>query len=113
MKQATYLATLPNPNLKADEYYFFWIYPAVMCLYGMGFVDTLFLGMRPWTRLSVAHHEYSVSVLFGPTKSRALIQSRAFRGSQSDGSTVAECNHWIDPRGSPRWYITGEQGHQQ
>jgi hypothetical protein len=32
-----------------------WIYPAVMRLYGMGFVDTMFVGMRPWTRLSVAH----------------------------------------------------------
>ena len=32
-----------------------WIYPAVMRLYGMGFVDTVFLGMRPWTRMSVAH----------------------------------------------------------
>src|SRR5271163_4457882 len=32
-----------------------WIYPAVLRLYGMGFVDTVFLGMRPWTRLSVAH----------------------------------------------------------
>ena len=32
-----------------------WIYPAVMRLYSMGFVDTMFLGMRPWTRLSVAH----------------------------------------------------------
>jgi Capsule assembly protein Wzi len=32
-----------------------WIYPAVMRLYGMGFVDTVFVGMRPWTRLSVAH----------------------------------------------------------
>jgi hypothetical protein len=32
-----------------------WIYPAVMRLYGLGFVDTVFLGIRPWTRLSVAH----------------------------------------------------------
>jgi hypothetical protein len=32
-----------------------WIYPAVMRLYGMGFVDTVFLSLRPWTRLSVAH----------------------------------------------------------
>ncbi len=32
-----------------------WIYPAVMRLYGMGYVDTVFLGIRPWTRLSVAH----------------------------------------------------------
>jgi Capsule assembly protein Wzi len=32
-----------------------WIYPAVLRLYGMGFVDTVFVSMRPWTRLSVAH----------------------------------------------------------
>jgi Capsule assembly protein Wzi len=32
-----------------------WIYPAVMRLYGTGYVDTVFLGIRPWTRLSVAH----------------------------------------------------------
>jgi hypothetical protein len=32
-----------------------WMYPAVMRLYGMGYVDTVFLGLRPWTRLSVAH----------------------------------------------------------
>jgi hypothetical protein len=30
-----------------------WIYPAVMRLYSMGYVDTTFLGIRPWTRLSV------------------------------------------------------------
>ena len=32
-----------------------WMYPAVMRLYSMGYVDTVFLGLRPWTRLSVAH----------------------------------------------------------
>lgn len=32
-----------------------WIYPAMMRLYSMGFVDTEFLGLRPWTRLSIAH----------------------------------------------------------
>ncbi len=32
-----------------------WIYPAVLRLYGMGFVDTVFVSLRPWTRLSVAH----------------------------------------------------------
>jgi Capsule assembly protein Wzi len=40
-----------SPYIPLDS----WIYPAVMRLYGMGFVDTVFLGMRPWTRLSVAH----------------------------------------------------------
>ncbi len=32
-----------------------WIYPAVWRLYGLGYVDTAFLGLRPWTRLSVLH----------------------------------------------------------
>ncbi len=30
-----------------------WIYPQIMRLYSMGYVDTTVLGMRPWTRLSV------------------------------------------------------------
>lgn len=29
-----------------------WMYPDMTRLYGMGFVDTMFLGMRPWTRQS-------------------------------------------------------------
>ena len=32
-----------------------WIYPAMTRLYGLGYVDTMFLGMRPWTRRSVLH----------------------------------------------------------
>jgi hypothetical protein len=32
-----------------------WMYPALTRLYGMGFVDTMFLGMRPYTRRSVMH----------------------------------------------------------
>ncbi len=32
-----------------------WIYPAMMRLYSMGYVDSMFLGMRPWTRRSVLH----------------------------------------------------------
>ncbi len=32
-----------------------WIYPEMARLYGMGFADTLFLGLRPWTRQSVLH----------------------------------------------------------
>jgi hypothetical protein len=30
-----------------------WIYPALMRLYSMGYLDTAYLAMRPWTRLSV------------------------------------------------------------
>lgn len=32
-----------------------WVYPAVARLYSLGYVDTLFLGMRPWTRRSILH----------------------------------------------------------
>jgi Capsule assembly protein Wzi len=32
-----------------------WVYPEMTRLYSLGYVDTMFLGMRPWTRLSVLH----------------------------------------------------------
>jgi len=32
-----------------------WVYPAVLRLYALGYVDTVFVGMRPWTRESLRH----------------------------------------------------------
>ncbi len=32
-----------------------WIYPALDRLHALGYLDTAFLGLRPWTRLSVYH----------------------------------------------------------
>jgi len=32
-----------------------WIYPQMTRLYSLGYVDTMFLGMRPWTRKSILH----------------------------------------------------------
>ena len=32
-----------------------WIYPAMTRLYSLGYANTMFLGMRPWTRRSVLH----------------------------------------------------------
>lgn len=32
-----------------------WVYPEMMRLYSMGYLDTAFLGMRPWTRRSALH----------------------------------------------------------
>lgn len=43
-------ATLGSPYITVDS----WIYPAVLRLYSLGFIDHVFLGMRPWTRASVA-----------------------------------------------------------
>jgi len=43
--------SLDSPYIPVDS----WIYPAVMRLYGLGYVDTVYLGMRPWTRSSLEH----------------------------------------------------------
>jgi hypothetical protein len=32
-----------------------WVYPAMTRLYSLGYLDTMFLGMRPWTRQSALH----------------------------------------------------------
>ena len=32
-----------------------WIYPALDRLHALGYVDTAFLGLRPWTRISIEH----------------------------------------------------------
>ncbi len=40
---------LDSPYIPVDS----WIYPAVMRLYSMGYVDTVYVGMRPWTRANV------------------------------------------------------------
>ena len=32
-----------------------WVYPALDRLHSMGYLDTAFMGLRPWTRLSIAH----------------------------------------------------------
>jgi hypothetical protein len=39
-----------SPYIPVDS----WIYPAVLRLYSLGYVDTVYLGMRPWTRSSVS-----------------------------------------------------------
>jgi len=40
---------LDSPFIPVDS----WVYPAVLRLYSLGFVDNVYLGMRPWTRSSV------------------------------------------------------------
>jgi hypothetical protein len=32
-----------------------WVYPALDRLHALGYVDTAYLGLRPWTRISIAH----------------------------------------------------------
>jgi hypothetical protein len=44
-------SVLDSPYIPVDS----WVYPAVLRLYSLGFIDNVFLGMRPWTRASVGH----------------------------------------------------------
>lgn len=47
----TYISTVGSPYIPLDN----WVYPALVRLQGLGYLDTAFLGLRPWTRLSVLH----------------------------------------------------------
>ena len=40
-----------SPYIPVDS----WVYPAVLRLYSLGYLDTVYLNLRPWTRLSVRH----------------------------------------------------------
>ena len=44
-------ATQGSPYIPVDS----WIYPAVLRLYSLGYVDTVFMNMRPWSRASLGH----------------------------------------------------------
>ena len=45
------LTTVGSPYIPVDS----WVYPAVLRLYSLGYVDTVYLGLRPWTRASLSH----------------------------------------------------------
>lgn len=47
----TYISTQGSTYIPMDS----WIYPALTRLQGLGYLDSAFLGLRPWTRLSVLH----------------------------------------------------------
>jgi hypothetical protein len=44
-------SVLDSPYIPVDS----WVYPAVLRLYSLGYVDSVYLGMRPWTRSSLEH----------------------------------------------------------
>jgi len=54
-----------------------WVYPAMSRLYSLGYLDTIFLSARPWTRLSVVHalqasHD---SIVQGPDEAKEILAS--------------------------------------
>jgi hypothetical protein len=44
-------STIGSPYIPVDS----WIYPAALRLYYLGYLPTAYLGVRPWTRASLAH----------------------------------------------------------
>ncbi len=57
-----------------------WMYPELMRLYSLGYLDTVFLGMRPWTRLSVAHMlEGSADAIYNSDNEEAIGIYKAVR----------------------------------
>jgi Capsule assembly protein Wzi len=44
-------STAGSPYVPVD----YWVYGALDRLYALGYVDTAYLGLRPWTRMSIAH----------------------------------------------------------
>jgi len=44
-------STQGSPYIPVDS----WVYPAMLRLYSMGYIDHAYLGMRPWTRTSLSH----------------------------------------------------------
>jgi hypothetical protein len=53
--RAPALACMPedgaSPFIPVDR----WVYPAMLRLYSLGYLDHVFLDMRPWTRVSIGH----------------------------------------------------------
>jgi hypothetical protein len=45
------VAKIGSPFIPIDS----WVYPAVLRLYSMGYLETAYLGMRPWTRANLRH----------------------------------------------------------
>jgi hypothetical protein len=44
-------STKGSPYIPVDN----WVYPALLRLYSMGYIDHVYLGIRPWTRASLSH----------------------------------------------------------
>ena len=54
-----------------------WVYPAMLRLYSLGYVDTIFLSVRPWTRLSVVHALAASqnNIMNGPEEAKEIFSS--------------------------------------
>src|ERR1700744_1540833 len=90
-----------------------WIYPAMDRLHSLGYLDTMFLGIRPWTRLSIAHMlEQSADRIDSDTgndEARAIYLA-VLREVQPDIDSATELNHPNAQLESVYTYLRGISG---
>jgi hypothetical protein len=80
-------AELGSPYIPVDS----WVYPAMLRLYSLGYTDSMYIGLRPWTRASVEHMLEEASV--------------QIQDAQDDGDKAADeaddiyeaVDHFINP----------------
>ena len=67
-----------------------WVYPEMMRLYSLGYVDSMFLSQRPWTRASVTHMlEQSADAIYNSEDDQAIGIYRAVRKYLEPGLSLA------------------------
>ena len=74
-----------------------WVYPEMLRLYSLGYVDTMFVGMRPWTRKSVFHmlEESEDDILNSDSDEAKEIYAAVSRELQAE-----DTNEGVHPRGT-------------
>ena len=67
-----------------------WVYPEMVRLYELGYVDTIFLGLRPWTRRSVLHalHQSQSTIMQGDSEKAKGILATLLDEFADEDSTV-------------------------
>ena len=75
-----------------------WIYPAFDRLYALGYADTAFLGLRPWTRLSCLHilekTQDKIDLAPDDSEAKRIFAALTKEFAQDDGSDVGWSQHW-------------------
>ena len=78
----------PKPNHDSSAYIPVdsWVYPEMLRLYSLGYVDTAFLSLRPWTHLSVLHmlQQSQDSILGGSSEEAQAILAVLLRELQGE-----------------------------
>lgn len=71
-----------------------WMYPALLRLYSLGYLDTAFINMRPWTRRSVLHmlEQTEQEVQFGDSDEakELLVKLEDELSTEGDSNTAAD-----------------------